>query len=1456
MRKINQPILAFFILAATITVLRAGVVLQSTYNFIPGSGVSNLTSSSAYPDSPTSSVGLTNGLAEQVGVTNDFGASIEGYIDAPLTGQYTFWIASADDSQLWLSTDSTAGNAVLIAQNVGAVGVQNYHVKPAQQSASISLTEGQKYFFQVLHKSGLTSPSHCSVAWALPNGTIEAPISANHLWPLAPSSTAPEVLTGFDGTAPTTLSSTPPAVDGAPLVMVTTFEASQPASVQWYSNSAPIPGANLLAYTIPVVSTALNGVTYSVVASNSLGTSTDEVTLSVAPNTTPLTLVDALSLGNPAGDFVAVFSASVNPLTATNIANYSLSPSGTITGARMGANAFSVLLQTSGATNAAPSYALTVNNVQDLSTTPNVIAPGSSIALEQNLTGWYRFDERTGTIAYDSSGSGNNGVFSNGLQQTVGDSAAPDYIGEVFDAVRLDGEGGYVNLPPSSVDFSGGLTIEAWIDPTVEGVNASWARVVDFSNGSANDNFFVGRNGINDSVAFGVYNGNISPPAIISPQGSLATNQWQHIAVTEDGSGNVNLYIDGVLAGTGATVVPNVLERNDMFVGRSPWVTDQYFAGRIDDVRVYNRALSAAAISSIAAGGGSDDVNPSVPVVGLDVTVPTTAEKNMPPGVFTFTRTVSTNNAVTVQYAINGTATNGVDYSAIGTNVTLNAGAASSQVLISPIDLSFAQPSETADLTILPSANYSINFTNGASDFGVVTIIDNDSTNPPTPILVTADSYPNPSETNAINVWFNESPNVSSATSLAGYTLNNAPGIIITSATLLGQSGLGVALVISGPVSTNATLTVTGVQDTAGRSGTFQVPIQVLLIPVNAVATVFHGSAIPGLNTPNSALQAAGFAAVNDDFVNNANNGPGAGGPTGFTGFDTFDQATTESQFAGMLYGSEVDIRAIKVDLGQQFGDGGSWNSLPTVYILKNPINTLYARPEEDPTDWAPVSAQLVSGSHFSTIVGPNPSTNTPIVFSLTNVEAGARAGYGWAVGGVPGDGATGFISVSELRGYGIAESEPAYSEGAQSNSVTIAQGGRTTFSANVTSTAELTYQWVEDGTNISGATDSSYSIPPSTLADNGATFGVVVNGGSLSVTSMVATLNINAQTNPPMLVASGYNPVAETLDLYFSDPVSAASADNPGAYTLNDPGLGIASVTADIKGYFVQLGVYGSQTITNLAVSVTNITDNFGNTNLGQTMPVLPLSWPANNVVADTFQQGRAGSLTQSTNGVVTQSQGGQVWQTFFAPPIPSAFAGLEYGQEQVFKLLKVDLGATFPDGGDYAEAPLVFILKNPVDTDMTQPQSDPTDWIQVPARLITGNVFQLETDGPNGSFTTNTPITFDLTGLPLDERTGYGWAVGGVPANGINSFLSISELSSFQVAALPPVELSVVRSANQVALSWPQAATGYDLLSSPTLGPSAVWTPVNVIPQTDNGSNTVTLPASGRAEFYWLAQ
>jgi hypothetical protein len=143
--------------------------------------------------------------------------------------------------------------------------------------------------------------------------------------------------------------------------------------------------------------------------------------------------------------------------------------------------------------------------------------------------------------------------------------------------------------------------------------------------------------------------------------------------------------------------------------------------------------------------------------------------------------------------------------------------------------------------------------------------------------------------------------------------------------------------------------------------------------------------------------------------------------------------------------------------------------------------------------------------------------------------------------------------------------------------------------------------------------------------------------------------------------------------------------------------------------------------------------------------------------------------------------------WTTWGGPLDLSDFVGLSYAQPQVFGLVKVDLGWQFFDGGDWAFQPQVFILKNPLDTNQKWPETDPTDWVAVPATLLSDNVFDLAPDAPAGTVPLpNSPIAFDLSHLPLAQRTGWGWAVGGVPGNGPTAeFVSIAELCSFGVPA-----------------------------------------------------------------------
>ena len=79
--------------------------------------------------------------------------------------------------------------------------------------------------------------------------------------------------------------------------------------------------------------------------------------------------------------------------------------------------------------------------------------------------------------------------------------------------------------------------------------------------------------------------------------------------------------------------------------------------------------------------------------------------------VYTFTRTGVTNNALTVNYTVGGTATNGTDYAAIPTSVTFDANSSTATVTIDPTADSIVEPDETVDLTLTPGTGYTIGTT-------------------------------------------------------------------------------------------------------------------------------------------------------------------------------------------------------------------------------------------------------------------------------------------------------------------------------------------------------------------------------------------------------------------------------------------------------------------------------------------------------------------------------------------------------------------------------------------------------------------------------------------------------------------------------------------------------------------------------------------------------------------------
>ena len=87
-----------------------GTILREYWNAVTGTTITSLTSNANYPNSPTGSEQLTS-LEGPTNAGDNYGARIRGYIHPPITGAYTFWLASDDYGELRLSTSDNPASA-------------------------------------------------------------------------------------------------------------------------------------------------------------------------------------------------------------------------------------------------------------------------------------------------------------------------------------------------------------------------------------------------------------------------------------------------------------------------------------------------------------------------------------------------------------------------------------------------------------------------------------------------------------------------------------------------------------------------------------------------------------------------------------------------------------------------------------------------------------------------------------------------------------------------------------------------------------------------------------------------------------------------------------------------------------------------------------------------------------------------------------------------------------------------------------------------------------------------------------------------------------------------------------------------------------------------------------------------------------------------------------------------
>lgn len=158
-----------------------GTILRQKWTGISGNNLSNLTGDPDYPNNPDEFEYLT--IFE--GPTNDgnnYGSRIHGYVIAPESGSYFFWIASDDNSELYLSSDADPANKVLVASVSGNTNSQEWNKYASQVSLPITLVAGSRYYIEAIHKEG-GGGDNLAVGWQLPSGTFERPIPGNRLTP-------------------------------------------------------------------------------------------------------------------------------------------------------------------------------------------------------------------------------------------------------------------------------------------------------------------------------------------------------------------------------------------------------------------------------------------------------------------------------------------------------------------------------------------------------------------------------------------------------------------------------------------------------------------------------------------------------------------------------------------------------------------------------------------------------------------------------------------------------------------------------------------------------------------------------------------------------------------------------------------------------------------------------------------------------------------------------------------------------------------------------------------------------------------------------------------------------------------------------------------------------------------------------------------------------------------------
>jgi hypothetical protein len=216
-----------------------------------------------------------------------------------------------------------------------------------------------------------------------------------------------------------------------------------------------------------------------------------------------------------------------------------------------------------------------------------VVLMSPAEADDTNLVGWWKFDETSRNIAYDSSGHDNHGSL-RGDPQLV--------AGKIGGALEFDGSGDYVDCGNNVIfDVTDEVTVAAWVN--IRTVVGDWRTIIAKGDSAWRISSYQSTRRMHFAFTDEARGWQAANSDTVLP-----LNEWHHVCGTYDRQVGGRIYIDGVEDGVNSDTGGITTGPYNVYIGENSQVTNRWWDGFIDDVRVYNRALTQNEIQVIMQG--------------------------------------------------------------------------------------------------------------------------------------------------------------------------------------------------------------------------------------------------------------------------------------------------------------------------------------------------------------------------------------------------------------------------------------------------------------------------------------------------------------------------------------------------------------------------------------------------------------------------------------------------------------------------------------------------------------------------------------------------------------------------------------------------------------------------------------------------------------------------------------